>query len=101
MSTATHDPANPVKDDGEFYMGLSAREYAAIKLRVPDSGTEWLDAMIRKSLRDDFAAKLMQSFVATPDEIATNPGETFFDAMDDLSESAYQAADAMLKARDA
>lgn len=101
MVTATHDPANPVKNDCEFHPGLSAREYAAIKLRVPDSGTEWLDAMIRKSLRDDFAAKLMQSFVATPDEIDRSPGETFFDVMDDLSESAYQSADAMLRARDA
>lgn len=30
--------------------GLSKSEYAAIHLRVPESGTEWLDEMIRKSL---------------------------------------------------
>lgn len=31
--------------------GLSKREYAAIHLRVPDSGEEWLDEMIKKSNR--------------------------------------------------
>ena len=35
--------------------GMSLREYAAIKLKVPESGTDWLDDMIRKSLRDDMA----------------------------------------------
>jgi 23S rRNA-/tRNA-specific pseudouridylate synthase len=28
---------------------LTQREYAAIHLAVPESGTEWLDEMIRKS----------------------------------------------------
>lgn len=35
---------------------MSLRQYAAIKLKIPDSGTDWLDEMIRQSLRDDFAA---------------------------------------------
>lgn len=99
MSTATYDPANPVKNDGEFYLGLSAREYAAIKLRVPDSGTEWLDAMIRKSLRDELAAKAMQGLLANPKlqpEIMKRGGATggWIDT------SAYGWADAMLEARD-
>ncbi len=29
--------------------GLSKREYAAILLKVPESGVAWLDDMIRKS----------------------------------------------------
>jgi hypothetical protein len=29
--------------------GMSLRTFAAIHLRVPDSGIEWLDAMIRRS----------------------------------------------------
>lgn len=29
--------------------GLSKREYAAILLKVPDSGTDWLDVMIRRA----------------------------------------------------
>ena len=30
--------------------GMSLRAYAAIKLRVPDSGLLWLDEMIEKSM---------------------------------------------------
>jgi hypothetical protein len=29
--------------------GMTLRQYAAIKLKVPDSGTDWLDDMIRKA----------------------------------------------------
>jgi hypothetical protein len=43
--------------------GITLRQYAAIKLKVPDSGTDWLDDMIRKSLQDDFAAKAMQGML--------------------------------------
>lgn len=39
--------------------GFTAREYAAIKLRVPDSGTDWLDKMILASLRDEIAIRVM------------------------------------------
>lgn len=37
------DPASP-------RAGLTAREYAAIQLCVPDSGTEWLDQMISRTV---------------------------------------------------
>lgn len=37
------------------YSDITLRQYAAIKLKVPDSGTDWLDDMIRQSLKDDFA----------------------------------------------
>lgn len=40
------------------YSGLTAQEYAAIMLRVPESGTPWLDDMIRKARRDYFAAQV-------------------------------------------
>jgi hypothetical protein len=36
---------------------MTLRQYAAIKLRIPDSGTDWLDRMILKSKRDDLAAQ--------------------------------------------
>lgn len=29
--------------------GMTLRQYAAIHLKVPDSGTDWLDDMIKKS----------------------------------------------------
>ncbi len=41
-------PAHPVPklSNGS---GFSKREYAAILLQVPDSGTPWLDEMIEKA----------------------------------------------------
>jgi hypothetical protein len=60
VSTEPNDVAFSftIPDDNNWCAGLTAREYAAIQLRVPESGTPWLDAMIRVRLRDDFAAAL-------------------------------------------
>lgn len=46
--------------------GMTLRQYAAIKLRVPNSGTDWLDEMIRTSLRDELAAKAVQAYFTDP-----------------------------------
>lgn len=96
-------PAFPVADPiVESLNGLTAREYAAIKLRVPDSGTEWLDAMIRKSLRDDFAAKVLPAVYSNEKEFDFWCTEYSVEEAFDLSaKRAYELADAMLKARDA
>ena len=79
---------NPHRTD---QTGMSLREYAAIKLKVPDSGADWLDDMIRQSIRDDFAAKAMQGMMH---DVSQPVGEV-------IAEWAYQVADAMLKARKA
>lgn len=83
----------------EAYYGMTLREYAAIKLRVPDSGTDWLDEMIRKSVRDYFAAKASEEDIAeympaTMGEAQLHPNRT-------REWARYQHADAMLRARDA
>lgn len=63
------DPAMPVEGytcdasgalAGTFVKsaGLTKREYAAIHLRVPDSGDEVIDAMIRKAQRRDVAVAI-------------------------------------------
>lgn len=44
--------------------GMTLREYAAIKLKVPDSGDEELDAMIRKSRRQELAGLAMQGIIS-------------------------------------
>ncbi len=57
-------------EHGEYrlpWQGMTLRQYAAIKLRVPNSGTDWLDEMIRTSLRDELAAKAMQGICAHHD----------------------------------
>lgn len=71
--------------------GMTLRQYAAIKLRVPDSGVEWLDKMIETSLRNDFAAKALQGLLAAPDVHGD---------FDVFAENAYGFADAVLRARD-
>lgn len=70
--------------------GMSLRAYAAIELRVPDSGIDWLDAMIRAALHDDLAAKALQGKLA--DNLYS--GDPFETAL-----LAYEYADTMLKAR--
>ena len=46
-------PAFPVTPDNNErnhgHPGLSAKEYAAIQLREPSSGTKWLDEMISRA----------------------------------------------------
>lgn len=60
MSTHTNenDPAFP----GPFKVepGLTAREHAAIHLRVPMSDNEWLDEMITEARRWDAAQAAIQ-----------------------------------------
>lgn len=45
---------------------MTIREYAAIYLKVPDSGNEALDAMIRRARRDDLAQAIVQGLAADP-----------------------------------
>ena len=90
----------------EITGGMSLRQYAAIKLKVPDSGTDWLDEMINQSLRDDFAAKVMQAHAASQwEKFYRLPEEgnhiSPFDVFDghDIAELAYDMADEMLTTR--
>lgn len=83
---------NGTKNGNAAQQGMTLRQYAAIKLRIPDSGTDWLDRMILKAKRDDLAAQAMQGLLSDPNiKASTNE----FAAM------AYTLADAMLKARSA
>lgn len=71
--------------------GFSRRELAAIKLRVPNSGKPWLDAMILESRRMDAA----QAAMATMARL-TKTGDTLL-TFTDMAEAAEMAADALLK----
>ena len=76
--------------------GMTLRQYASIKLKVPDSGTDWLDDMIRKSLLDDFAAKGLQGYM-----LGLKPAQEIGpDMQDRIAEGMYSMAVAMLKARE-
>lgn len=73
---------------------MTLRQYAAIKLRVPESGTDWLDDMIRKSNRDYFAAAVLQGLLGNP-QSNSNWDES------DVAKFCYYQANEMLKAREA
>ena len=72
------------------HLGMTLRQYAAIKLAVPDSGLPWLDEMIVKSNRERLAAAALKGL------LANGGGKSW----EDDAENAYRAADAMLKARE-
>ena len=71
--------------------GMTLRQYAAIKLRVPNSGADWLDAMIVEAKRDELAAKAMQSFLLDKDRDSFTFGQ--------WARAAYEMADAVLETR--
>jgi hypothetical protein len=91
---------NPHRTD---MTGMTLRQYAAIKLKVPNSGTDWLDDMIRQSLRDDFAAKAMPVALETLCQDWTkDDGDSWYwnkTEIEMLAEKSYALADLMLKAR--
>lgn len=78
--------------------GMTLRQYAAIKLRVPNSGTDWLDEMIRESLRDEMAGKAMPACYADYCEHADVQGYVEGWRVG-VAKDAYESADAMLAAR--
>jgi len=91
-------PAFPSNRDMR-YGGMTLRQYAAIKLRVPNSGADWLDEMIRTSLRDDLAAKAMQACYADYCKHADVQGYVEGWRVG-VAKDAYESADAMLAARE-
>ena len=97
MTAAHEDHAFPVTEyDGDgkpvaIETGMTLRQYAAIKLRVPNSGTDWLDEMIREARRDELAERAMQSIVKK------NPGMW----RGSVAKEAYAMAEAVLAEREA
>ena len=74
--------------------GMTLRQYAAIKLCVPDSGIDWLDDMIRQAQRDRFAGQALIAACAG----AADEGTTW-EEKEDIATDAWSLAHAMLAAR--
>ena len=82
-------PAFPVVRNGiVLHGGMTCRQHAAIALRVPDSGLPWIDAMIQRARRDDFAKHIAAAYLSADNLIPENR----------LAEWSFMAADAMLAA---
>ncbi len=69
--------------------GFRQQEIAAIRLKVPNSGTDWLDDMIRESLLDEFAGQVLAGIRANSDMYQDVISE-------DMRKLAWEDADAML-----
>ena len=76
MSTPLNldEPAFPFPSADELAaQGLTAQEFAAIQLRVPQSGTGWLDAMITEARRLDAVIACAAALVvngADPEQVS-------------------------------
>ena len=100
MSTIeTGGAAFPLYDhrgDGQLFMveiGMTMRQYAAIHLRVPNSGADWLDDMIAEAREMDAAERAMQGLLAQ--SCGTALGSDPIHG----AQYAYQMAVAMIAAR--
>ena len=76
-------------NDGGPAKEMSLQDYACIKLKIPETGRPWFDDLIRKSLRNDLAARAMQGYVTKDTEIE-NVDEK-------MATWSYEMAAAMLK----
>lgn len=102
------EPANPCETfemgDGGiarstgFGVGLTKRQHAAILLRDPSSGEEWLDDMIRRARLREVATAAMQGMLAQVTE-ETAPA-TWDCAPDLLADNAERCARALLSRLD-
>ncbi|UXC37154.1 hypothetical protein [Cupriavidus gilardii] len=92
-------PAFPGPDQEQ---GMTLRQYAAIKLRVPESGDQWLDDMIRKAQRDELATKALPAVYRDlwDDVRAGRHGCVPEEWKMGVALDAYALADAMLAARE-
>ena len=95
-------PAFPVHDmigpqEYQYVKGMSLRQYAAIQLRVPDSGLEWLDKMILAAKRDEFAGQALAGELASQDGRSDGTGEYVTDrCFSMVSVKCYRLADAII-----
>lgn len=80
---------------GDIYgtEGMTLRQYAAIHLKQPDSGDEWLDEMIVASKRDEYAGRIYQGLVSNS-HLNTEKNKTW------LAGFSYSHADQMIKERE-
>jgi len=83
-------PHEWIDGNGEKFIngGLSKQAYAAIHLKVPLSGTPWLDEMIQKARRDEFAKASLIGRLSNP---IFKPGNLH-------SKTIFKDGDALIKA---
>jgi hypothetical protein len=85
--------------------GFTQRQYAAIHLKVPQSGLPWLDEMIEQARRDAFAGQALAGSLASQTAeshwaFAKQASEPYDGkAIAGIARLCFELADAMLEAR--
>lgn len=94
-SIETGGAAFPLYDhrgDGQQFLaeiGMTMRQYAAIHLRVPNSGTGWLDDMIAEAREMDAAERAMQGLIVGVERPAFDYiAKTAHDMAEEMTEAA-------------
>lgn len=83
--------------EGYFDAGISRREHAALTIRVPDSGDERIDAMIRQANRRDAAVAAMQGALANASNKEwEEKAETIHELAEAVAVSSVLFADALI-----
>jgi hypothetical protein len=94
--TRAHSDGSACTDYMLASPGMTLRQYAAIKLRVPRSGDPGIDAMIRESRRAEFAEAAMQGMLAGQHGVPMPQKDGSISVYDHFSFMAFRYADAML-----
>lgn len=70
---------------------FNRREYAAIRLKVPDSGVAWIDEMILESNRNELAAMILQGMLSYGGGSNNKSPASYF------ADYCYEIADAIME----
>lgn len=96
MSTTNENSfAMPPYDSA--HIGLTAREHAAIHLRTPMSGNEWLDAMITEARRWDAAQAVAAAGMTQAHGLGTLSIDKQIELMNGLAEICDRTANALIR----
>ena len=81
-----------IETDGQQFpieTGMTMRQYAAIHLRVPNSGADWLDDMIAEAREMDSAERAMQGLIVGVERPAFDYiAKTAHDMAEEMTEAA-------------
>ena len=80
--------------------GMTLGDYACIKLLQPVTGRPWLDDLIRKRQRDEFAGQALRAWIMALADRHDQPGYHDDDVHGYAARYALKSADAMLAERE-
>ena len=101
MEKDTSGQAFPTQETMDYHgcKGMTLRDYACIKLKVPETDKDWLNEIILKSKGDYFAGQVVVGLISGGFQYMQASG--YLNQKDkDYAEHCYKVADAMIKERE-